>query len=111
LVQNNSILVDDKNIILEFKLNIISSTLSKTTHYNTYQHKLYRLIKFLKEERGIGYRRISHILTEKGYRSVRTNSILKNNYIHSIYKKSKIRESRIDREFDSVISDVEMSYI
>ena len=40
--------------------------------------------RFLKEERGIGYRRISHILTEKGYRSVRTNSILKNNYIYSI---------------------------
>ena len=56
---------------------------------------MYRLIKFLKEERGIGYRRISHILTEKGYRSVRTNSILKNNFIHSIYKNGKIRERRI----------------
>jgi hypothetical protein len=109
LVQNNSILVDDKNIILEFKLNIISSTLSKTTHYNTYQHKLYRLIKFLKEERGIGYRRISHILTEKGYRSVRTNNILKNNYIYSIYKKGKIREERINRKFDSEISDVRLT--
>ena len=56
---------------------------------------MYRLIKFLKEERGIGYRRISHILTERGYRSVRTNSILKNNFIHSIYKNGKIRERRI----------------
>ena len=65
----------------------------------------------MKEERGIGCRRISHILTEKGYRSVRTNSILKNNYIHSIYKKGKIREDRINREFDSVISDVKIFYI
>ena len=62
---------------------------------------MYRLIKFLKEERGIGYRRISHILTDKGYRSIRTNSILKNNYIYSIYKKGKVRESRIERSFDS----------
>ena len=68
---------------------------------------MYRLIKFLKEERGIGYRRISHILTERGYRSIRTNSILKNNYIYSIYKKGKIRENRINREFDSEISDME----
>ena len=78
------------------------------SHYNSYQYKLYRLIKFLKEERGIGYRRISHILTEKGYRSIRTNSILKNNYIYSIYKKGKIRENRINRKFDSEISDVKV---
>ena len=39
-------------------------------------------VKFLKEERGIGYRRISRILFDKGYRSVRTNSILKPNYIY-----------------------------
>ena len=68
---------------------------------------MYRLIKFLKEERGIGYRRISHILTEKDYRSIRTNSILKNNYIYSIYKKGKIRENRIERSFDSKIENIE----
>ena len=106
LDQNNSILVDDKDIILEFKLNIISSKLSKTTHYKSYQQKLYRLIKFLKEERNLGYRRISYILTERGYRSIRTNSILKNNYIYSIYKKGKIRESRIERSFDSKIENI-----
>ena len=56
-----------------------------------------------KRKKGIGYRKISHILTEKGYRSVRTDSILKNNYIYSIYKKGKIREDRINRKFDSII--------
>ena len=93
-------------ILVSFNLVVKSSNLTKSSHYNTYQHKLYRLIKFLKEERGIGYRRISHILTEKGYRSVRTNCILKNNYIHSIYKKGKIRESRIERSFDSKINNL-----
>ena len=93
-------------ILVSFNLVVKSSSLTKSSHYKTYQHKLYRLIKFLKEERGMGYRIVSHILTEKGYRSVRTNSILKNNYIHSIYKKGKIRENRIIREFDSEISEV-----
>ena len=106
MIQNNSNLFDVKDIILDFKLNIISSKLSKTTHYNSYQQKLYRLIKFLKEERRIGYRRISHILNEKGYRSIRTNSILKNNFIHSIYKNGKIRERRIKRNFDSKIENI-----
>ena len=111
LDQNNSILVDDKDIILEFKLNITSSKLSKTTHYTSYQQKLYRLIKFLKEERNLRYRRISYILNEKNYRSIRSNKILKHNYIYSIYYKGKIRENRINREFDSIISDVKICYI
>jgi hypothetical protein len=93
-------------ILVSFNLVVKSSNLTKSSHYNTYQNKLYRLIKFLKEERGIGYRRISHILTEKGYRSVRTNSILKNNYIHSIYKKGKVREDRINRKFKTVVKDI-----
>ena len=100
----------DYSLDLSFTLFITSSKLTKTLHYNSYQQKLYRLIKFLKEERGIGYRRISHILTEKGYRSVRTNSILKNNYIYSIYKKGKIRESRIERSFDSKIENIKYTF-
>ena len=111
MIQNNSNLFDVKDIILDFKLNIISSKLSKTTHYNSYQQKLYRLIKFLKEERNLGYRRISRILFEKNYRSIRSNKILKNNYIYSIYYKGKIRENRINRKFDSEISDVKIFYI
>ena len=98
-----------ESIDLSFDLIVRTSKLTKTSHYNTYQQKLYRLVKFLKEERGIGYRRISHIITEKGYRSVRTNSILKNSYIYTIYSKGKIRENRINRSFDSkidVYSDV-----
>ena len=31
---------------------------------------------------------------------------VRNNYIYSIYYKGKIRENRINREFDSEISDV-----
>ena len=95
-----------ENIDFSFDLIVRTSKLTKTSHYNTYQQKLYRLVKFLKEERGIGYRRISHILTEKGYRSVRTNSILKNSYIYTIYSKGKIRENRINRSFDSKIENI-----
>ena len=108
LSKNNSILKNEKIILISFKLDIISSKLTKTTHYTSYQQKLYRLIKFLKEERNLGYRRISYILNEKGFKSIRSNKILKNNYIYSIYYKGKIRENRINREFDSEISDVKM---
>ena len=95
-------------ILVSFNLVVKSSNLTKSSHYNTYQHKLYRLIKFLKEELGIGYRRISHILTEKGYRSVRTNSILKNSYIYTIYSKGKIRENKINKRFKEKIKNVSL---
>ena len=98
-------LLDDYKLNLSFTLLIQSSSLSNIHHYNYDQKKLFRLIKFLKDERGIGYRRISHILTHKGYRSSRTNSILKPNYIYSIYKKGKIREERYGRTFESRIEN------
>ena len=102
----NSIDNNVESILLKFELDIRTSKLTKTSHYNTYQNNLYRLIKFLKENKGLGYRRISHILFERGYRSVRTKSVLHNNYVYSIYKKGKIREERIDRSFDSELTNI-----
>ena len=49
---------------------------------------------------------INHILTNKGYRSVRTKSILKPNFIFSIYNKGKLREGRLKRKCKSSIEDV-----
>ena len=60
----------------------------------------------MKEIEGYGYRRISYILYEKGFRSIRTDSILRNNYIYSIYKKGKIREQRINRKFKPIVKDI-----
>ena len=99
----------EKNKIIlvhvSFDLVVTSASLCYSNYYSSYQFKLYRLIKFLKENRGLGYRRISHILTHKGYRSSRTNSILKQNFIYSIYKKGKIREERFGRTFESKIEN------
>ena len=94
------------SLILKFTLSFKSSSLTKTSHYSEYQEKLYNEVKRLKEVEGLGYRRISYILYEKGYRSVRTNSILKNNFIYSIYHKGKIRQNRINRKFKTVVRDI-----
>ena len=93
-----------ESIFVSFDLVVTSANLCYS-NYSSYQYKLYRLVKFLKENRGVGYRRISHILTHKGFRSSRTNSILKPNYIYSIYKKGKIREERYGRTFESKIKN------
>ena len=96
--------------MLDFIVSIRTSKLTKTSHYNDYQQRLFEEIKRLKEIEGYGYRRISYILYEKGYRSIRTDSILKNNYIYSIYKKGKVRGKRINREFKPIVRDI-MVYV
>ena len=93
-----------ETIFISFDLVITSANLCQS-NYSSYQFKLYRLVKFLKENRGLGYKRISHVLTNKGYRSSRTQSILKQNYIYSIYNKGKIREERYGRVFESEIEN------
>ena len=92
--------------MMTFTICVKTSTLTKTTHYTGYQQKLFDEIKRLKEVEGYGYKRISYILFEKGYRSIRTDSILRYNYIYSIYKKGKIREERISRKFKPIIKDI-----
>ena len=92
--------------MMTFTICIKTSTLTKTTHYTGYQQKLFSEIKRLKEDEGYGYKRISYILYEKGYRSIRTDSILRHNYIYSLYKKGKMREKRINRDFKPIIKDI-----
>jgi|TARA_B110000914_G_C15135052_1_gene296738 hypothetical protein len=94
------------SLTMEFTICIKTSTLTKTSHYTGYQQKLFDEIKRLKEVEDYGYKRISYILFEKGYRSIRTDSILRYNYIYSIYKKGEIREVRINREFKPVVKNI-----
>ena len=97
--------------MFSFTLHITSSQLTKTSHYNKRQQKLYDKIKELKEVEKLSYRKISEKLKKLRYRSVRSGKILKPNYIFSIYKKGKIRENRINREFKDRISDMDFGLI
>ena len=97
---------DYDSLICKFTLSFKSSTLTKTSHYSGYQETLYNEVKRLKDDLGLGYRRISYVLYEKGYRGIRKNSILRHNYIYSIYHKGKIREKRINRKFKLTVKDI-----
>jgi site-specific DNA recombinase len=106
LNENQTLKNNYNSIIVRISLSTKSSKLTKTSHYSNYQQQLYDEIKMLKEEYDLGYRRISYLIYEKGYRGVRNNQVLRNNDIHSIYKKGKIRENRINRDFDTIIDNV-----
>ena len=73
------------SLIIKFIIQFDTSKLNRRNHYNEYQKKLFNEVKYLKDELGLGYRRISYVLYDKGYRGIRKNSILRYNYIYSIY--------------------------
>ena len=70
-----------------------------TSSYSDYQQFLFDKIKGLKDDflTPICYGKISKLLNGEGLKTPRGN-VFKNNHVHSIYKKGKIREERMNRE-------------
>lgn len=87
-----------KGVLITFSISITTTKLWES-NYTEYQQYLFNRICEYKEKSltPIGYRKISQILNEEGLKTPR-GSIFKNNHVHSIYKKGKIREERINRE-------------
>lgn len=77
----------------------ITTTKLWESNYSEYQEYLFRRICEYKDNipTSIGYKKISQIFNEEGLKTPRGFEF-KNNHIHSIYKKGKIREERINRE-------------
>jgi len=73
---------------------------------------LFDRIKGYKEDNltPIGYRKISQIFNDEGLKTPR-NTEFSNSKVHSIYKKGKIREERINREDIVEVSQPEIYVI
>ena len=86
------------NLIVKFSVSIITTKLWES-NYSDYQQYLFNRICEYKESfvTPIGYRKISKILNDEGLKTPR-NTEFSNSKVHSIYKKGKIREERINRE-------------
>ena len=93
---------------LSFQVKITSNQLWNT-HYSDYQTYLYNRISELKQE-GLGYRKIAKLLNAEGVKTPRNKEFLPAS-VHSILKKKKIRDERINREFDKEVSPLELQYI
>ena len=85
-------------LLVKFSVSITTTKLWDSNN-SEYQEYLYKRICGYKEDfhTPIGYRKISQIFNEEGLKTPR-GSVFKNNHVHSIYKKGKIREERINRE-------------
>ena len=84
--------------MLSFSVSIITTNLWES-NYSEYQQYLFDRICGYKENilTPIGYGKISKIFNDEGLKTPR-NTEFSNSKVHSIYKKGKIREERINRE-------------
>ena len=79
---------------LEFEIELESNDLTFERIYSKRQLSVYQLIKYLHEEKGLGYRKISNKLNSWGIKTERGN-IWFNTSVHSVLKRKYQRDIRI----------------
>ena len=95
---------------------IVSFRTNDPTHLQKYskrQECLHTLIKYLYDERGMGYRKISHFLNIVRIRTHR-NKTFSNSSVHSILKRKKQRDERIalrNKRYPVKIGKLELKYL
>ena len=100
-----------KIIIISFSISITTTKLWES-NYSDYQQYLFNRICEYKENNvtPIGYRKISKIFNDEGLKTPR-NTEFSNSKVHSMYKKGKIREERINRKDIVEVGDVSIKTI
>ena len=80
------------------------------TKYSSYQQYLFNRIKGYREQNvsGFGWKQIGDILNSEGYKTP-LGKTFKSNNVHSIYKKGKIREERLNSK-RSVTRSLEVTH-
>ena len=98
---------------LEFSIEIESNDLTYHQKYTKRQELVYELIKYLLEEKGLGYRRISQSPNRWGIPTQRSNKWF-NTSVFSVLKRKRQRDERIEnlrnKEFETHISKFELKY-
>ena len=78
-------------------------------HYSAYQFFLYQTITE-QREKGKTFDQIAEWLNEKGYLSVRGKKF-KGNHVHSIVKKKRLKDEKLEREYPEKWSDFSLEVV
>ena len=79
-----------------FVVSLRSNNLTHLQKYSKRQECLFNFIQYLHDEKGMGYRKISQFLNKSGIKTQR-NKTFSNSSVHSILKRKKQREERIEK--------------
>ena len=86
----------DYSYYLCFIVSVRTNKLIYSPPYSKRQECLHTLIKYLHDEREMGYRKISQFLNKSGIKTQRDKTF-SNPSVHSILKRKKQREERIEK--------------
>ena len=82
---------------LVFSVELQSNNLSYHQNYSKKQEVIHRLITYLHQEEGLGYRKISRKMNEWGISTQRGNQWLPQS-VHSVLKRKSQRDTRIEEQ-------------
>ena len=96
---------------LEIEIEIETNDLIPDSEYSDRQFMVYKLIKYLHDVIGLGYRRIGDKMNSWGIKTDRGKE-WKNTHVYSVLKRFNQREDRINnqrkKKFDYNISKIEL---
>ena len=85
---------DTNSTFLEFTVEVESNDLTCDKEYSDRQFMVYKIIRYLHQEVGLGYRRISTFMNSWGIKTDRGKE-WKNTHVYSVLKRFNQREERI----------------
>ena len=91
-----------------FTITIHLPTLN-ASHFSQYQFFLYETITE-QRDKGKTFDQIAEWLNKKGYLSVRGKKF-KGNHVHSIVKKKRLKDEKLEREYPEVWSDFSLEVV
>ena len=95
-------------MVFKFTLTCRSPALNGN-YYSDYQFLLYETITE-QREKGKTVDQIAEWLNKKGYLSIRGNKF-KGNHIHSIIKKKRLKDEKLERDYPEVWSDFSLEVV
>ena len=97
-----------------FIVSVRTNKLIYSPPYSKRQECLHTLIKYLHDERQMGYRKISQFLNNVNIKTQR-NKTFSNSSVHSILKRKKQREERIEKvrnkKYSVSMSKMKLEYL
>ena len=96
-----------------FTVSVRTNKLIYSPPYSKRQECLHTLIKYLHDEKDMGYRKISHFLNRSGIKTQR-NKTFSNSSVHSILKRKKQRDKRMvfrNKEYPVSMSKMTLEFL
>ena len=99
---------DDVDVFFCFEMVLTTRNLIVSS-YSNYQLELHDIIQNLHDE-GLGYRKIAQWLNENEYQTPRGKRFF-NSHVHSILKKKRLRDERLNQEVEVEYGDFSLEFI